>query len=461
MSADLAAIYNRAAMAHGPEQNPVIVIPGILGSRLVDTDSGQVVWGAFGGGAARPDNPEGARLIALPMQPGVPLAEQTDQVATTGALDRVEFSLLGLPIQLEAYAQIMATLGVGGYIDEELVDAGVYEEREKTGTMSDVDWGDDHFTCFQFAYDWRRDNVENAGRLFRFIRDRRAEVQTQLAERHGGQPGDYDVKFDIVAHSMGGLIARYMLRYGDTDLPDDPKADPLPVTWAGAEHVEKVIQVGTPNAGSALALTQLVDGAKFGPFIPTYEAAILGTMPSIYQLLPRDRHGPVVGFDGEDLLSVETWQGRGWGLASPTQDRVLRRLLPGVDDADTRRATALAHLERCLDRAAAFHAALDRPAELPDGVELYLFAGDAQGTPRVLTFRGRDDALVINEHGPGDGTVTRASALMDERLDGAWTPKLRSPIDFTGVTFLHEDHLGLTRSSTFSDNVLYLLLEQP
>ncbi len=73
-------------------------------------------------------------------------------------------------------------------------------------------------------------------------------------------------------------------------------------------------------------------------------------------------------------------------------------------------------------------------------------------------------ALRIAEHGPGDGTVTRASTLMDERLGFApadWTPRLQSPIRWAGTNFIFTDHLGLTSSPAFADNVLYLLLERP
>jgi len=50
---------------------------------------------------------------------------------------------------------------------------------------------------------------------------------------------------------------------------------------------------------------------------------------------------------------------------------------------------------------------------------------------------------------------------MDERLDEGWTPVLKSPIDFHGVTFLFDSHLGITKNPVFADNVLHLLLEQP
>jgi len=67
----------------------------------------------------------------------------------------------------------------------------------------------------------------------------------------------------------------------------------------------------------------------------------------------------------------------------------------------------------------------------------------------------------ITDYQPGDGTVTRSSALMDERVGGIWTPYLKSPIKWSSVMFLFSDHLGLTKDPTFSDNVLYILLEQP
>jgi pimeloyl-ACP methyl ester carboxylesterase len=68
-----------------------------------------------------------------------------------------------------------------------------------------------------FAYDWRRSVAENAARLQQFVVDQRLD------------------RFHIVAHSMGGLIAR---------------------VWIGA-HPElfrgKLVMLGTPNHGSWVA----------------------------------------------------------------------------------------------------------------------------------------------------------------------------------------------------------------
>jgi pimeloyl-ACP methyl ester carboxylesterase len=443
----LGGIYNKTAQYHGPPRNPVIVIPGILGSKLIEQHTGQIVWGAFADGYANPKHADGARLFALPMEHGQALSDLTDATVSDGSLERVTVSVLGLHINLRAYVHILSTLGVGSYRDEPL-------------GRDAIDYGPGHFTCFQFDYDWRRDNVENARRLDAFIKEKRAYIQEQYKLHYGIEGGE--VKFDIVAHSMGGLVARYYLRYGDADLPSDGSQPE--VTWAGAEHVRRLVLVGTPNAGSAKAMDELLHGADIGPTLPTYSPAILGTMPSIYQLLPRGRHGAMrdaqTGKTISDLYDPELWQQMRWGLASPKQDKTLRVLLPEVKDPEDRRRIALDHQAKCLNRARLFAQALDAPAAPPDGTTIHLFAGDAEQTLAVLQVKP-DGTVSPQEHRPGDGTVLRSSALMDERVDSEWSPKLVSPITWSSVQLIFTDHLGMTKDPAFSDNVLYLLLEAP
>ena len=61
---NLGTLYSRSAQSTDLNRNPVIVIPGILGSKLINKTTGQIVWGAFEKDYANPKEREGAMLIA-------------------------------------------------------------------------------------------------------------------------------------------------------------------------------------------------------------------------------------------------------------------------------------------------------------------------------------------------------------------------------------------------------------
>lgn len=442
---NLGDLYNRLARHETHERNPVILIPGLMGSKLKDTQTGNLVWGAFGSYDSNPNTARGARLMALPMRAGKPLRDLKDTVQPDGALDQVVIDVAGYPFHLNAYAYILAVLGAGGYRDQQLAEAGV------------VDYGDQHFTCFQFDYDWRRDIVENAQRLDLFIREKRAYVQQEIEKRYGVKA--HDVRFDIVAHSMGGLVARYYARYDGADLPE---GDRLPeITWSGGQYIANLIMVGTPNAGSIEALQSLVNGYQPAALLPGYAPAILGTTPSLYQMLPRTRHEPLQDHEGQpvgDIFALELWRDNGWGLADPRQERVLEFLLPETEDPVKRMQIALDHLSKSLQRARKFSEAMDVPAEPPSSMQLLLIAGDSIQTPRTLQF-GSKKGLKVVRRGPGDGVVLRSSALLDERRQNEIPGRLISPIYWDRVLFLFDDHLKLTQNPNFMDNLLFHLLE--
>jgi hypothetical protein len=127
--------------------------------------------------------------------------------------------------------------------------------------------------------------------------------------------------------------------------------------------------------------------------------------------------------------------------------------------AAQRRQSAFHFLTLALDRARQFHRAIDRPAETPDGLQLIIVAGDADETNRTVSVNSGNSKIKIVKTGPGDSVVLRASALADERMGGNWKPTVQSPVDFHSVFFLPYDHMGLTKSTTFRDNVLFWLLE--
>jgi hypothetical protein len=142
---DMGGLYNDLVQNESPHRNPVILIPGILGSRLVEKESGQIAWGTFGLGRLNPNSAAGARRIGLPMAPGKNLRELRDNLWPDFTLDQVTFNFMGYPLELNTYAHILSVLGIGGYRDEQSAETGI------------VDYGDRHFTCFQFPLELERD----------------------------------------------------------------------------------------------------------------------------------------------------------------------------------------------------------------------------------------------------------------------------------------------------------------
>jgi hypothetical protein len=454
-------------------RNPVVVIHGILGARLQERGTGRVVWGAFTGDYADPTTVDGGRLIAMPMQPPVsamPEDQPPTAVVATGPLGALQVGFLFTIVNVDVYAGILRTLGVGGFRDPVTVDPLTPE------------YADDHFTCHTFFYDWRRDNIANAIELGRFLRRTRSEIERRATAKIAKlQANGTDVaraeareleawlargfRFDVVAHSMGGLIAHYYLRYGEQDLPADGSVPT--VTWAGCEQVDRLVMVGTPNLGAMDALAQLHGGFQVSPLLPSFHPTLLGTMPSIYQLLPRTRHGVLLDSRGEvadaDLFDAELWLQNGWGLAARDADPWLARLLPDQLDPSRRRQLANDYLRWCLQRARDLHRALDQAAP-PPPARLHLFAADGEPTLARCILQRRGDSLQPTFDdprcfAPGDVTVTRASALGDERTGQPAERWLRSPLHWHGVTFLSDDHVGITTNPHFANNMLHLLLE--
>lgn len=442
----LGEIYDQQAQIPDHLRNPVIVIPGILGSRLVDGQTGEVYWGEIATDTANPYRASTLDGLALPMQIGKPLGELRDDVRVDGPLDQLTFRAFGVPFRVNAYAQVLSTLGVAGFRDRPF--------RGNSG-LNEVDYGDDHFTCFQFPYDWRRDISETAAELHQFIEEVDRYTRWQYRTRYGIE--DPDIQFDIVAHSMGGLVARYFLRYGNQPLPEDGSSPSL--NWAGAEKVGRAFLIATPNHGSPLTITEMRDGVRLAKALPKYPPAVLGTMPSVYQLLPRAEDRPLVTDAGEslDVLSPETWQQMQWCLSDPKQDRILKKIMP-EKTRKSRQKVAAEHQLKCLVRARQFHDALDLPATPPPGLELHLYAGDAVKTLDRLIVQPSSGKFVDRQWAAGDGTVTRTSALT--QLETETNAPVQTQIPWADVTFLSADHLDLTRDRAFADNILYSLLRQ-
>ncbi len=463
---DLQQIYQRTTEAgeQGPRRRPLIAIPGTLGTRLVDSESGAPIWGGGGsaGISADPDDPAEYALIALPVAQGTePLSELRDSVLPAGILETAEARVLGVPIDINVYGESIELLSEGGFnVLRRRPGRDAFDEQRffvQPQPAPTIDEPPSDFDSFQFDYDWRRDLIDTAHRFGEFLEERRATVA-----RDRGVP-EREVRFDLLAHSMGSLVSRYFLMYGFAAPSEEPGAPLPPVTWAGAEFFDRVVFVAPPNGGSIIAMDNLVNGKELGPLQPVYPAAMLGTHPAAYQLMPRSRHNRlrIDGEAGFDIFDPALWVEMGWGLADPGAVAELALLMPDEPDADRRRARAIAYQARLLRRAERFHAMMDRWAEPPDHLDLFLVVGGGFETPAIADLDTATGVFAITENEEGDGVVLRASALLDERLDGDLARGFRSPLRFDTTLFLPDEHVELTRNRVFGDNLLFWLLEAP
>jgi hypothetical protein len=116
---------------------------------------------------------------------------------------------------------------------------------------------------------------------------------------------------------MGGLIARYYLRYGTVDVLEGA-GDEL-VTLYGTSRVRKLILLGTPNMGSAGSLHAFISGERIG--FGRIPPEILATMPSGYQLFPHPLVTLLIDTAGRgqdiNLFDGATWLRFGWSVFDP------------------------------------------------------------------------------------------------------------------------------------------------
>ena len=267
---------------------------------------------------------------------------------------------------------------------------------------------------------------------------------------------------------MGGLLARYFLRYGAEDVlsQDEP-----PITWAGTEHVDRLIMISPPNFGAMKVLRELIEGRHYP--VVKFEPAMVNTFVSAYQMLPRTKHAVWVDEEGQrvqtDVLSAEFWEANEWGAFAAGQDPYLQWIFPGEPTPEGRRQRMLEFMSAALTRGRQFYEVMDRRPETACPTELTLFAADVQPTlaKAMLVEKGGkttlryDNTKTLRLKAPGDRSVTRASAVADERLLGTATGFVTSPIPWNRKVFLTDMHRTFLGNPTFQNNLLHILLETP
>lgn len=305
---------------------PLVFLPGILGSVLADGN--RVVWG---------ERDSLNNFVELRLDAERP---EADRLKPIGPIRSIR--VLG-PWKIHQYDSLLDTLGKAGFVE-----------------------GKD---LFIFAYDWRRSNFDNAKLLADWV-----EANPSL--RNG---------FDILTHSMGGLVALvYIHNHG------------------GMRRVARFIRMALPHRGSANSIATMAEGWGTLPNMlaggMTTIRDVMLSFPSLYELLPQYDGCCAIGVPGGlrkplDVTATALWFDQG---LLPERYRVG----PWRD-----------MVTRSLTRARELNALAIKP--LPGGIESIAFAGDLIATKSQVYFNPdtpRDWDKLQWRTADGDGTVLVLSA---------------------------------------------------
>ena len=459
-------VFCLQAAAQTTGKNPVIIIPGVTGSDLVNPKTNKPVWFSL-----RRDKDDDLRL---PMTSPI-LARNRDTLSTKDIIRKVDVPVLP---DVEVYQTLIDALKSRGYTE------GDWRRPQATDVF------------YVFPYDWRRDNVESAQLLMRKILALKQTLRRP------------NLKFDIIAHSMGGLIARYAAMYGSADLPRKG-VSPAP-NWAGAAHINKLMMFGTPNEGAVSAFDAILNGAPIVlgrklPLIDDFRPEDVMTDPSAFQLIPHQSSARFLDENLQpikvDLYDIATWDKYGWGaindpkFLSKLRDAAFlsiknKEIKPAplgknanYDDrliARTTYSQVRAYFIAALDRANLFQLALDAPAKNTP-IQLYAYGGNCQQTPdavvllhdekkgrwitltdarEIKTSDGKDikkDAVKAAMFSIGDGRVTKRSLLAETELPNNTGPEIQSMLAFKSSFFACGLHTSLFLEKPIQDSFLSAL----
>lgn len=266
----------------------VIVIPGIMGSKLEDRAIAKPVWAptTFAGIPEFLANVGRIKLAADGKSPDPSIQPGPPDIVATGVWSYYE--------ELGTY--LVDKLGftkAALQFDPKKDECKLTPQPDATKLKPDL---------FLFPYDWRRDNRESAHALGVCVEQIKKETTVDNKIVHK--------KFTVIPHSMGGLVTRYYA-----------------TKLAGASQIDRVIFLGTPQLGSvdiyvalrlglavkeqktiATLLTIAIPSQKAKWLSDTVAAAVkdlVRNLPSAYQLLPTEAYfnalGPIARANGKVL----------------------------------------------------------------------------------------------------------------------------------------------------------------
>lgn len=358
-------------MAKTAMRDMIVLIPGITGSVLID-DAGNEIWNPSAGAAWSYIRTLGKCLDKLNVAAHPPGSDASPGVCRASALVNGIHGVFGLG-RIDGYGELASMI------------------RDNFDVVPATE---DPFTpanYLEFAYDWRLSNRTSAKAL-------KSVVEARLPVWQDSPKGGRAAKVILVAHSMGGLVARYYLE-----------------KLEGWTNCRALVTFGTPYRGSVDAIDYLANGYKKA-FIDFTDA--MRSMPSVYELMPIWR----VVKNGGVYKRVAEIDG-----------------IPHIDPARARDALAF---HREIEEAVERHKAI--PEYVANRYHIIPVVGVDQPTLQSVQYDGT--SLIGTRELPdwmdagldgGDGSVPRASATPIELSD-----EYRE-------TFFAERH-GSLQNNTFS-----------
>ncbi|MGP0592958.1 lipase/acyltransferase domain-containing protein [Nitrospira sp. T9] len=359
----------------------VIFVPGYYGTQLVRESDGSLVFITLSQVLF------GDQSLTIPV-PGLGFQETID-LQPEGIFET--FRVVPLVYSIEVYGSLLDRLRVS---------------KPRGGEV------------IPFTYDWRGDlmgAVRSFDGLIRKLRDRGKKV------------------FSVVAHSMGGLIVSYYLRYGTQNI------DTAVETWEGAREFSRVVMAGVPFLGAMNSFRNMNFGATIGWNSSLLSSEAYASFPASYYLLPVAGSDELITRELKPLHGVirnaGQWRQSEWGLFKNKQT-----LSKEVVDARA------AYLSFWLHRSEQFLELLHAPLSWKNPHELSLLYLYAKGTSTLAKGvwtgnpgKGSESLLFENPdlvaaglagnhptvYADGDGTVTVSSAWLPEAFRQSFQPTIR------------------------------------
>jgi len=349
-------------------ESAIIVIPGYYGTRLVQETDGKLIFISLSQALF------GDQTLTLPV-PDLGFQGTVD-LKPEGILEEV--SVVPFFYSIDVYGSLIDQL--------------------RLSTKKNL-------TVVPLVYDWRGDLMQAVRNLDDLIRQLRIEGKNDIS---------------VVAHSMGGLIVSYYLRYGIQDIESATE------TWKGTESLTRVVMAGVPFLGVMNSFRNMNFGVTVGLNSSLLSAEAYASFPASYYTLPIANADELFTPDLKPLKGIirneKHWQQSEWGLFN-TMRTISNEI---VEQRVTYTSFWLHRSQRFLELLLA-PLATTSPARPP---LLYVYA---KGTPTlskgvwVSSHEKGQDSLMFTDpdstqsnlmmspttvHADGDGTVTVQSAFL-------------------------------------------------